>query len=87
MFDDCFCVTTPCRRTSSGSRASACETRFWTWTCASSGSVPGRNVTVSSIEPSLEATDFMYIMCSTPLIACSSGAATVSASTFGFAPG
>ena len=39
------------------------------------------------IEPSLVPSDDMYSMFSTPLISCSSGAATVSAITFGFAPG
>ncbi len=37
--------------------------------------------------PSEPATDFMYIMFSTPLIASSSGVATVSAISFGLAPG
>jgi hypothetical protein len=50
------------------------------------GSVPGRKVTVVTSTPSEPATDFMYIMFSTPLIASSSGVATVSAITFGLAP-
>src|SRR5687768_5030804 len=37
--------------------------------------------------PSEPATDLKYIMSSTPLIASSSGVATVSAMTFGLAPG
>jgi hypothetical protein len=44
-------------------------------------------VTVSCSTPSEPATDFMYIMSSTPLIASSSGVATVSAITLGLAPG
>lgn len=47
----------------------------------------GRKVTVVTSTPSEPATDFMYIMFSTPLIASSSGVATVSAITFGLAPG
>jgi hypothetical protein len=50
-------------------------------------SVPGLKVTVIDITPSLPATDFMYIMFSTPLIDSSSGVATVSALTLGLAPG
>ena len=84
---DCFCVVTPCRRTSSGRRASAWATRFCTRTAASSASVPGRNVTVICRTPSDPAIDLRYVMSSTPLIASSSGVATVSAITFGFAPG
>ncbi len=83
----CFWVVTPCRRTSSGNRASAWLTRFCTRTAASSGSVPGLKVTVIASTPSEPATDLMYIMSSTPLIASSSGVATVSAMTFGLAPG
>src|SRR3546814_10151364 len=84
---DCFCVVTPWRRTSSGNRASAWLTRFCTRTVASSASVPGRKVTVICSTPSEPATDLVYIMSSTPLIASSSGVATVSAITFGLAPG
>src|SRR5262249_31905035 len=54
---------------------------------ASSGSVPGRKVTVVTSTPSVPATDLRYIMPSTPLIASSSGVATVSAITLGLAPG
>jgi len=84
---DCFCVVTPCRRTSSGRRACACATRFCTFTAAASGSVPGRKVTVICSTPSEPATDLRYIMPSTPLIASSKGVATVSAMTLGLAPG
>ncbi|KAG1199452.1 hypothetical protein G6F35_012508 [Rhizopus arrhizus] len=40
---DVFCVTTPMRCTSSGRRGKARETRFCTWICAMSGSVPCLN--------------------------------------------
>src|SRR6478609_9489218 len=46
-----------------------------------------RNVAVSVIVPSAFDDEFMYSMPSTPLISCSSGAATVSAIVFGLAPG
>ena len=52
-------VSTPRRRTSSGSFGSACETRFWTSTCALSMSVPSLNVTVRVITPSLVAWEKM----------------------------
>src|SRR5688572_11356375 len=84
---DCFSVVTPCRRTSSGSRASAWATRFCTRTAASSASVPGRKVIVICSTPSDPAIDLRYVMSSTPLIASSSGVATVSAITLGLAPG
>jgi hypothetical protein len=54
-----FTVVMPSRRTSSGSRASACETRFCTSCCALSGSVPSLKVTVKVIRPSLVAWLFM----------------------------
>src|SRR5690606_4215312 len=84
---DCFCTDTPWRRTSSGRRACAWATRFCTRTVASSALVPGRNVTVICSTPSESATDLKYIMPSTPLIASSRGADTVSAMTLGLAPG
>src|SRR5690349_2404680 len=45
------------------------------------------NVTVRFRTPSAVEDDDMYSMCSTPLMASSSGVATVCASTVGFAPG
>jgi hypothetical protein len=48
-------VVMPRRRTSSGSRASACETRFCTCCCALSTSVPSLKVTVSVSLPSVVA--------------------------------
>ncbi len=48
-------VVTPRVRTSSGSRGSACETRFCTSCWALSGSVPSRKVTVSVMVPSVVA--------------------------------
>ena len=49
--------------------------------------MPSLNVTVSVMRPSVVAWLAMYSMPSTPLICSSSGVATVSAMTFGFAPG
>ncbi len=53
MLGDFFLVVTPCRLTSSGSLASAIDTRFCTSTWAMFRSVPGLNVTSSVIWPSL----------------------------------
>ncbi len=50
-----FTVVTPVRRTSSGRRGSACDTRFCTSCCALSGSVPSAKVTFSVITPSVVA--------------------------------
>jgi len=80
-------TVTPMRCTSCGSFGVACATRFCTSTCALSTSVPSLKVTVSVITPSLVACENWYSMPSTPVIACSSGPATVSAMTCGFAPG
>ena len=84
---DCFCVVTPSRRTSSGSRASAIATRFCVSTCALSRSVPSLKVTVILAWPSLVEMLLMYSMSSTPLISCSIGVATVSATICAVAPG
>ena len=48
---EAFCVVTPRLRVTSGSRGSACATRFCTCTCALSMSVPTLNVTVSCSAP------------------------------------
>ena len=87
MSGDALLVVTPSRCTSCGSFGNACATRFCTCTCALSTSVPSLKVTVSVITPSEVACEYWYSMSSTPVIACSSGEATVSAMVFGFAPG
>ncbi len=55
MSGELLTVVTPRRRTSSGRRGSACDTRFCTSCCALSGSVPSLKVTVSVITPSVVA--------------------------------
>ena len=87
MLGDCFLTVTPVCLTTSGSAGRACETRFWTSTWAVSRSTPSLKVTVRLYEPSLLDCDDMYIIFSTPLICCSIGAATVSATTWALAPG
>src|SRR5437588_11748838 len=87
MLGDCFLTVTPVCLTTSGSDGSACETRFCTSTWAVSTSTPSLKVTTRLYEPSLLLCDDMYIMFSTPLICCSMGAATVSATTWALAPG
>ena len=84
---DCFCVVTPWRRTSSGRRASAWADAVLHAHRRVVGIGAGLKVTVICSTPSEPATDLRYIMSSTPLIASSSGVATVSAITFGLAPG
>ena len=78
---------TPWRRTSSGSVASALCTRLLTLIAARSGSVPIANVTVWFSAPLLALAERRYSMPSTPLIAWSSGAATVCATVSALAPG
>ncbi len=77
----------PMRVTSSGSFGSVRVTRFCTCTCAVSRLVPRAKVMVRVSLPSAVAWEDIYSMFSTPVIACSSGAATVSPMTFGLAPG
>ena len=57
MSGEDFCVTTPMRCVSSGSLATVCATRFWTCTCAMSGSVPCSNVSVIDAIPADEDDD------------------------------
>ena len=59
MSGDAFSVVRPMRCTSCGSRGSACATRFCTWTCAVSRSVPSAKVMVSVIRPSAVACENM----------------------------
>lgn len=59
MFGEDLVVVTPSARTGSGSRGSACATRFWTWIAARSMSVPSLKVTERFSEPSDAAADFM----------------------------
>src|ERR1700676_3010870 len=87
MLGDCFLTVTPTALTMSGNIGKAWETRFWTNTWAVSRLTPSLKVTVREYEPSLLHCDDMYIMFSTPLICCSMGAATVSETTWAFAPG
>ena len=82
-----FFTVTPCRVTSSGSLLWACATRFCTSVFTVSRSVPVSKYTEIDRRPSLDAFDCMYSMFSTPLIACSSGTATVSSTTCALAPG
>jgi hypothetical protein len=84
---DCFLVVTPMALTTSGSFGWAMATRFWTSTCAVSGSVPILNVTVMRSEPSFVACDSMYSMFSTPFTCSSMGEATVAATVSAVAPG
>ena len=85
--DDCLRVVTPWRRTSSGSWDTAACTRLSTLIAARSGSVPTANVTVIDRKPLPALAERRYSMPSTPLICCSSGAATVSAIVSAVAPG
>ncbi len=87
MLGDRFLTATPVCFTTSGSVGRAWRTRFCTSTWAVSRSTPSLKVTVRLYEPSLLDCDDMYIMFSTPLICCSIGAATVSATTWALAPG
>ena len=48
---DAFSTWMPWRRTSSGSRGSTLRSRFCTFICAASMSVPARKVTVIDAEP------------------------------------
>ncbi|MNF32812.1 hypothetical protein D3C84_136110 [compost metagenome] len=77
----------PIRVTSSGSLGWVRVTRFCTCTWALSRSVPRAKVMVRVILPSAVDCEDMYSMFSTPVMACSNGAATLSPMTLGLAPG
>ena len=79
-------TVTPVCFTSFGRRAWAVETRFCTSTAATSMLRLGSNVTVIWLDPSFELTDVMYLIPSTPLIACSSGVVTELSTTSELAP-
>ncbi len=87
MSGEFFATLTPSRRTSSGSRGSAIATRFCTSTWARSRLVPSSKVTLIVSRPSPVEEDCRNSMPSTPLISCSSGVATVSATVSALAPG
>src|SRR5262249_1404909 len=87
MLGDFFLMVRPCACTASGSCGMASETRFCTMTSAVFRSVSRSNVTIRLYDPSLAHCDDMYSMPSTPLTCCSTGAATVSATTWAVAPG
>ena len=87
MLGDFFFTLTPICLTTSGRTGVARATRFCTSTWAVLTSVPIAKVTVRLYPPSLVDCDDMYSMFSTPLTCCSTGAATVSATTRALAPG
>ncbi len=60
--------------------------RFWTSTAAMSMSRVRSKVTVTIDEPSFPLDEVMYIMPSTPLMACSIGAVTAVSTTCALAP-
>ena len=82
-----FLTVSPCATASAGNRDSACATRFWVSMLAVSMSLPTSNVTLNCIRPSLELSDFMYSMRSTPLTCCSIGVATDCSTASAPAPG
>ena len=84
--DSCFLTVIPRRLTSSGTVAWASDTRFCTSTFDISRSEPTSKEIVRFMRPSLELTDFMYSMFSTPLTFCSSGVATDCSTTSALAP-
>ena len=80
-------VVTPAALITSGKLGMARLTRFCTSTWAMSRSTPWWKVTVRLYEPSLVHWLDMYIIPSTPLMYCSMGAATASATSLALAPG
>jgi hypothetical protein len=80
-------TTTPSRCTSTGKRFRIWAMRVFTFTTACSGSVPRLNTIWMLASPALTASEVMYFMPGTPLMACSSGMSTDSVSTLALAPG
>ena len=79
-------IVTPRLRTSTGRRASAVLTRFWTSTAARSMLREASNVTEMTDEPSFEDEDVTYFIPCTPLICCSSGIVTPDSTSAALAP-
>src|SRR5436190_11818047 len=80
-------MITPSRCTSVGSLLVTCCTRLDTCTNAWLMSVPGLNTTWMLASPALVASEVMYLMPQAPLMDCSRGMITDSASDFALAPG
>src|SRR5260370_22606814 len=87
MSGELFTTVTPICCTGCGSRGSAIATRFCTCTCAISRLVPMSKVTAMAKRPSAVEFEEMQSIPSAPLIWCSIGAATVSATVSALAPG
>src|SRR5687768_537235 len=81
-----FSVMTPFLITSSGNSSKIVATLFCTLTAARSGSVPTANVTSMATVPLLLETEDICVIPGTPLIAFSSGVATVFEQTSALAP-
>src|SRR5258708_29959686 len=80
-------MITPSRCTSIGNLLVTCCTRLETCTNAWLMSVPGLNMTWMLASPALVASEVMYRIPHAPLIDCSSGMITDSASDLALAPG
>src|SRR6185295_17822884 len=80
-------IITPSRCTRIGSLFRTCSTRLETCTKAWLGSVPRLNTICMLASPALVASDVMYFIPQAPLMACSNGMITDSASDFALAPG
>ena len=80
-------IFTPFLRTSAGNRLLTAATLFCTLTAATSGSVPTSKITSETPIPSFPASEVMYFMPGTPLMAFSMGIIAALATVSALAPG
>src|SRR5665213_468930 len=85
-FEFALVMEMPVLLTTAGRRPCAVATRFCTSTAAMSRLYPVSNVTVMADVPSFELVDDIYLMPSTPLIACSRIVVTADSTVAEFAP-
>ena len=83
---DALVTDSPTAFTSFGSRPSTCESRFCTSTAATSRFRLMSKMTVMLHDPSFPLDEVMYIMPSTPLMACSIGVVTADSTVSALAP-
>ena len=85
--DSSLVIFTPSLTTSGGNLLITAATLFCTFTAAILGSVPNSNTTCIEVTPSLPASEAIYFMPGTPLIALSKGITTALIINSALAPG
>ena len=87
ILDSSLVILTPCLTTAGGNLFNTAATLFCTLTEAIFGSVPNSKITLIEHTPSLPASEAIYFIPGTPLIARSKGITTALIINSPFAPG